>query len=313
MGLIDKAIGDLGPTVSSLDDLKARSQSNQQGTPSKTNADEALKETFSVDFKALAKQGFYAPTQRSTAIALELRVIKRRLLRRAGFFQRNHDARALRHSGRARNLILVTSTRPAEGKTFTAINLALSIAAEEGISVVLADGDAPRPKIRAHFDIPEGPGLTDWALSPDAPEHKFMHAASNLPMSIVGEGSGGSRLSELFGSAEAQRMFANISVNRPDRLVIIDAPPVLATTEASVLARHADEIVFVVEADQTPEPAVAAALDELLEVNPNVSLVLNRCLLAGGGNHYGSYERYENLPDTNGRAKARRDIPGEKE
>ena len=313
MGLIDKAIRDLGApdktTPASGDhDIRSRASS--------VNAvvnDALPRKTFEVDFKALSRQGFYAPTQRSTAIALELRVIKRRLLRRAGFFQRSQDRRALTSSGRPRNLIMVTSTRPAEGKTFTALNLALSIAAEEGISVVLADGDAPRPKIRAYFDIEDGPGLTDWAADPSAPERRFIHEATNLPLSVIGEGACDARLSELFGGADAQRMFTELSSRHPDRLVIVDAPPVLATTEASVLARHADEIIFVVEADKTPEPAVAAALDELLEVNPNVSLVLNRCLLPGGGNHYGSYERYENLPERGAKAVARRRHEGEKD
>ncbi len=63
-----------------------------------------------------------------------------------------------------------------------------------------------------------------------------------------------------------------------------------------MLARHADEVVFVVEADSTPEAGVAAALDEILEANPNVSLVLNRCLIGEGGSYYGSYGDYD--PET---------------
>jgi len=101
-------------------------------------------------------------------------------------------------------------------------------------------------------------------------------------------------------------VLTDLSVFRHDRLVIFDAPPILATTEAAVLARYVDEIVFVVEADTTPEQAVAAALDELLEVNPNVSLILNRCLLPGGGDHYGSYERYDPQPSVRDTDSVRR-------
>ena len=59
-----------------------------------------------------------------------------------------------------------------------------------------------------------------------------------------------------------------------------------------MLAKHVDEVVFVVEADSTPEPAAANAIDELLDITPNVSLLLNRCLISDGGFYYGSYEDY---------------------
>jgi len=282
MGLIEKAIGD-----SSFESPSEMHKPIEKDRLYKTTE-------FDIDFKSLAAQGFYAPTARSTALALELRAIKRRLLRRIGFLNRGADQRVLRQSGRQRNLILVTSTRPAEGKTFSAINLALSLACEEEIEVLLVDADTPRPKIRAHFGLPESAGLADRLIDPSLDVEALPTRANQIPLSIMSEGARLDRAGDVFGSADAQRVFTELSAYRNDRLVIIDAPPVLATTEAVILARHADEIVFVVEADATPEPAVATALDELLEVNPNVSLVLNRCLLAGGGTHYGSYERYEN-------------------
>lgn len=282
MGLIEKAIG-----VSSLGDGQGVQSPRRRTSPSAATE-------FDVDFKALAAQGFYTPTARSTPLALELRAIKRRLLRRIGFFNRGVNQRALQQSGRQRNLILVTSTRPAEGKTFSAINLALSLACEEDIEVLLVDADTPRPKVRSHFGLPESAGLTDRLMDPTINIEELATRSRQIPLSILSEGVNVDRPGDLLGSADAQRVFTELSTARNDRLVIVDAPPVLATTEAVVLARHVDEIVFVVEADATPEPAVAAALDEILEVCPNVSLVLNRCLLAGGGTHYGSYERYEN-------------------
>jgi Mrp family chromosome partitioning ATPase len=101
------------------------------------------------------------------------------------------------------------------------------------------------------------------------------------------------RPTDLFATADSQRLWTGIAMAQPDRLVIIDAPPVLATTDAVVLAKYADEIVFVVEANSTPESAVAAAIDELIDVNPNVSIMLNRCQIGAGGAHYGSYEYYD--------------------
>ncbi len=284
MGLIEKAV----------DNMRRReaSESLRPVEPAPLR-----RETFSIDFEALRANGFYAPAARSSALALELRVIKRRLLRRLGFFSQSADARLARRAGRRRNLVMVTSTRPAEGKTYTAINLALSLALEEEIDVLLADADAPRPKVRAHLGIADGPGLTDCILGGSRTPRETALAAEGARLEVLREGAPVARAGELFASPEAQQFFVGLSTASPERLIILDAPPVLATAEAAILARHVDEIVFVVEADATPEPAVAAALDELLDVNPNVSLVLNRCLLPGGGTHYGSYERYENIPD----------------
>ena len=100
------------------------------------------------------------------------------------------------------------------------------------------------------------------------------------------------RCGRLFSREEAGQLIRDLSARFADRIVIIDAPPVLATSEATILARHCDEVCFVVEANGTPEPAVATALDEVLDVTERVSLVLNKCLVAESAIHYGSYEEY---------------------
>ena len=206
---------------------------------------------------------------------------------------------------------MVCSTRPSEGKTFTSINLALSLACEEEIDVLLVDADTPRPKLRAHFGVEETPGLTDCILDSSLNPEKLLLRANQTSLSLLTEGSPVDRTGDLFASSDAQQLFTELSSYRHDRIVVLDAPPVLATTEAVILARHVDEIVFVVEADSTPEQAVAAALDELLEVNPNVSLILNRCLVAGNRSHYGAYETYEKT-STAVRGSARPSLAGDK-
>lgn len=246
---------------------------------------------FGLDFEALGAQGFYTPQTRSERLSLELRSIKRRLLRRMGLRSAG-ERKVIRRSGRSRNLVLVTSTRPGEGKTFCAVNLALSLAFEEQIDTLLVDADLNRPKLRAHFGLPEGPGLADRIADPALPTASCSWRARQAPLSVLPEGRGAARPIELFAAAETPRVFAELSSRRAGRMVIIDAPPVLATEEAAVLAREADEIIFVIEADRTPHAAVAAALDETLDVNPNVTLLLNRCLIGAGTNYYGSYHDY---------------------
>lgn len=293
MGLIEKAAGALdraperpvrgvpeGPDAARPDPSTARQPSH-----------------FDIDLAALAGRGFYAPGDRSSRLALELRAIKRKILRRTGLRGAQGDARIARKGGRQRNLVLVTSTRPGEGKTFFAINLALSLAFEEEIEVLLVDADTPRPKIRAHFGLPPGPGLTNRIADPGLSLDALSARARQTGLSVLGEGTPAGRTAELFASAEAQRVFTEMSMRKPGRIVIIDAPPILATAEAILLARHVDEAVFVVEADATPQAAVETALDELLDANPNVSLVLNRCLIGPGAAYYGSYGEYEQKPE----------------
>lgn len=247
---------------------------------------------FDIDFAALAARGFYAPQDRSSRLSLELRAIKRTLLRRTGLRNAQGDRRLVKKGGRRRNLVLVTSTRPGEGKTFIAVNLALSLACEEEIDILLVDADAPRPKIRAQFGLPAAAGLADRLADPGLAVSSLCARARQAPLSVLPEGQETARSAELFASAEAQRLFTELSTRGAGGLVIIDAPPVLATADAVALARHVDEIIFVIEADATPEAGARAALDELIDANPNVSLILNRCLIGEGGSLYGSYGDY---------------------
>lgn len=282
MGLIERAVG--GTTASEPQSGLVKPFARIEGEP------------FDLNLDQLKARGVYTPGA-SDAQAYELRAIKRRLLRRIGFLQRaGRDPRQLRTAGRHRNIILVTSTRPGEGKSFAAVNLAMSLAAEEGMRVCLVDGDPARPRLRTYFGLPEGKGLTDLLKDGGLDISSASRTATSLPLTFISEGTRVSNPTDLFGSPAAKRFFASLSASLAQGAIIVDAPPMLATTETIALARHADEIVFVVEADSTPQPAIASALDEVLEINPNVSLLLNRCLVPAGGSHYSAYEYYEKRP-----------------
>jgi len=265
---------------------------------------------FDLDHDRLEALGHYHEAASSTQLALELRAVKRRLFRRLGFLRAIGQRKVFHMPGRQRNLVLVTSTRAGEGKTFCAVNLALSMAMEDRIETLLADADAPRPKVRSRLGLPSGLGLADCLLNPSLDPAGLCYRANQAPLTILPEGSPVERATELFATDASQRLWSALSAAHRDRLVIIDAPPVLAATEAVVLAKYADEIVFVVEANATPEPAIAAALDELLDVNPNVSLILNRCLIGSGGSHYKSYEYYDRGADASAMTPLRPAGPG---
>lgn len=252
---------------------------------------------FDIDYDFLARQGFFVPQDKPQRLALEMRAIKRRLLRRLDFKKTGGRRRPKAGEGlvasRQRNVVLTTSTRPAEGKTFTAINLALSLAIEDKIGTVLVDADVPRPKIMSHFGLSAGPGITDLIARPDEVRlGDCLLRAQDAPLCLLPEGEHGGSGTDLFSREDAGQVIRDLSARFGDRIVIIDAPPVLATPEATLLARHVDEVCFVVEANGTPEPAVATALDEILDVTERVSLVLNKCLVAESAIHYGSYEEY---------------------
>lgn len=247
--------------------------------------------TFELDFEALSRDGHFNPDAPSSAIAKELRAVKRRLLRRLGFLRSSGERQAHRMPGRQRNLVLVTSSQAGEGKSFCAINLALSLAFEDQIETLLIDADVPRPKIAARLGLPEGPGFTDALIDGVAPGQIF-HQAAGAPLFVASEGRSIPRASEVYNSPACKQFLTKIAANHHEGLVILDAPPALAMTDAVVLAKYVDEVVFVVEANETPQPAIASALDELLDVNPNVNLVLNRCLIGTSGASYNSYDYY---------------------
>ncbi len=248
---------------------------------------------FDLPLSSLRDRGFFCPSDAPSRLDLELRLLKRRLLRRTGMLHRQYATETLaRRGNRRKNLIMVTSTRPNEGKTFVSMNLALSLALEDELNVLLVDSDFPRPKLRGQFDLPELPGFSDMILDRSLAPEAVCLQARGTSLRVLVDGEMVNRSGDILGSAEAKQTLNVLSQWQDNQLVILDAPPVLATTEAVLLAPHVDEILFVVEADATPEQAIASALEELLDVNKNISLVLNKCLIGAGGSHYGSYAEY---------------------
>ena len=288
MSVVEKAASPLD----ALARKKRKKEKKQQAQkPASDNALTLTPQPFGIDFERLDALGHFNPNQLASPLAMELRAVKRRLLRRLGFLRASGDRQAYRMPGRQRNLVLVTSTQAGEGKTFCAVNLALSLALEDQVDTVLIDADVPRPKVRARFDLKRGAGLTDCLLDA-TPWTSLARTAKEGPLTVLGEGRSIERSAELFASEACRRLMTEISGAKNEGLVLIDAPPALAMTDAVVLAKYVDEVVFVVEANETPEPAIAAALDELLDVNPNVSLILNRCLIGATGSSYSSYDYY---------------------
>lgn len=242
--------------------------------------------TFRLDYEDLRARGFFSPDVKGDRLSLQLRAIKRRLLRRIGF------SRRLDH-GKVGKSVLVTSTRPAEGKTFTAVNIALSLATEDRVGAFIVDADAPRPRVLSHLGLSNGrKGFTDLLAEGETRLEDYLLKEEDGSLMVLPVGTQTEAQSDLFAGPEARALIKGLTRRYPNFVTIIDTPPVLATPDAVLLAPLVDEVIFVIEANSTPEPAVATALDELLDANENVSLVLNRCLVPAESAHYYSYDEY---------------------
>jgi protein-tyrosine kinase len=204
-----------------------------------------------IDFDRLREQGFALPVDQS-ALAEELRLIKRPLLS-AAFAQ---GPTAVENS----NLIMVTSANPKEGKTFIATNLALSMASEHDVHVLLVDADVANPSIPSVLGFEADIGLID-AVSDTAIDLADVMIRTNIDnLIILPAGRPRPGASELLASARMTRFVNDIAKRYADRIIIFDSPPVLARSEAMVLAQHVGQVVFVVEAERTSRTAMSEAV-----------------------------------------------------
>jgi len=237
-------------------------------------------EKLPIDFERLAKLGYITPATIEADIARDFSMVKRRLFRRLCFFGPEiEEGRPF--GGRRCPIVLLTSGNPGEGKTFSSINFALSLAIEEQLNVLLIDADLAKPSVphvigfpyrkRGLFDC-----MSDRSLDLDDVILKF----EQISLSVMPAGEATVAPSSMLGGEEMKDLIHRItSLNRYDMLVL-DGPPLLATTEAAVLARHADEIVLVVGAGDATSTQLNASLDLLDVTSDKVSLMLNRAVLS---------------------------------
>jgi receptor protein-tyrosine kinase len=236
-----------------------------------------------VDLQRLAATGYVTPTAPRSRLADEMRVIKRPLLANA----QGRSAAPIQ----AANLIMVTSALPGEGKSFIAVNLAISIAMELDTTALLVDADVARPVIPERLGVSQGKGLLDLLTSKDLEVADVMLRTNIDRLSILPAGTPHSRATELLASEAMTNLLEDLACRYPDRVLVFDAPPLLSSTESRVLATHMGQIVLVVEADRTPQGTVKQAL-AAVEQCPVVMTVLNKIERAETGSYYYGYYGY---------------------
>jgi len=238
-------------------------------------------DTAMIDRGMLAANGMMVPGAPVGPLAEEFRLIKRQLL----ITRARIEASASPDKART---ILVCSARPNDGKTFCAVNLALSIAAERDTEVLLVDADVAKPDVLNQLGLSDGPGLLD-ALADTGIDVETLVIRTDVPhLSILPAGGRTSMDTELLASARTKAVLARLLAADPRRIVIFDSPPALAASPAGVLAMLVGQIMLVVRADRTPEGEVRAAVDRLDSCD-HIQLVLNAVSFVPGGARFGSY------------------------
>lgn len=220
-----------------------------------------------LDLNHMRESGMVTAAGGRTALVEDFRIIKRPLIKKA---------LAERAPGeRPGNLIMITSSLPGEGKTYCAINLAMSIAMELDHTVLLVDADVARPSVLRVLGLPAQRGLMDLLLDEKLDMSEVMLRTNVDTLSILSAGTSNPRATELLASKTMSDFVNEIANRYPDRIVIFDSPPLLLTSEAHVLAGLMGQIVVVVEAETTTQHAVKESLRQL-EGCSNINLIYNK-------------------------------------
>ncbi|MBX9965118.1 MAG: XrtA-associated tyrosine autokinase [Burkholderiales bacterium] len=236
-----------------------------------------------IDLIGLQEAGFLSPAAPNTQLAHELRIVKRPLLRNA----QGKGAAKVKDA----NLIMVTSALPGEGKSFVSLNLALSIAMELDSTVLFIDADVIKPSLPRMLRIPKSIGLMDLLTDRNMQVADVLHKTNIDRFSYMQAGTGHPRAAELLASDAMADLVQELGKRYPDRIILFDSPPLLATTESRVLASHMGQIVMVVEEGRTRIASVKEAM-ATVESCPVVMSLLNKATTTTGTGYYGTYGSY---------------------
>ena len=236
-------------------------------------------QTLKVDRDRLRQQSMITPDGERTAIAESFRHIKRKILA---------NAASSRAGAPPANLVLVTSALPGEGKTFCAINLAISIALEKNRTVLLVDGDVAKPSIPQALGLKADKGLMEVLLDRRVDLAEVLWKTDIGRLALLPVGAANKHATELLASDAMRGLLHEMAKRYHDRIIIFDSPPLLAASEAGALASQMGQIIVVVEAGKTSETALMDALGRIDSSNVT-GLLLNKGEDPGLRYDYGGY------------------------
>ena len=234
-----------------------------------------------IDREALCRAGYLPESSRERQFADHYRQIKRPLIAASKAVPEQ--------GGPSPRLVMMASALPGDGKTFTSINLALSLARERDVSVVLVDADLPKPHVSRIFGVDNEAGLLEALTDTNIDIESLLLPTDVGSLSILPAGKPHESATELLASARMSALVTRLLSRNPNRILLFDSPPLLVSTESRALAAMAGQIVLVVRSGATPRQAVVDALEQIGE-RKGVGLVLNQGRAGLGGYHdYGSY------------------------
>lgn len=243
----------------------------------------ATQQVEKFNWELLKNKGYLCPDSAHSKLAEEYRSIKRPLVVNAIGSRKKDIQRS--------NLILITSSVPGEGKTFTSINLALSISAEFDKKVLLIDADVSKPAVSKVLGIKRTPGLIEYLEGEVAELSDIILQTEIEGLRIIPAGKRHKYSTELLASNKMVELARELSERYMDRIVIFDTPPLLATTQAEVLASLVGQVVLVIAAESTPQSLVMESVKKLESCADVVLTLLNKTQRSLDTSYYG-YGKY---------------------
>jgi protein-tyrosine kinase len=241
-------------------------------------------EKHHVEQENLIRAGLLSPIGEAVPLADEFRRIKRPIIANA--------TKSDRATGPRMNVIMLASAMPHAGKTFCAVNLAVSISLERELNVLLVDADVAKRHISCEFGLENSAGLIDLLLDEQADVSDVLVRTDLNDIQVLPAGRSHAHATELLASDRMAFIVAELASRYPDRIILLDSPPLLMTSEAQALASHVGQIVLVVEAGQTSHQMLAQTI-ESLDRGKAINIVLNKARhpgirrgYYGGGYHY---------------------------
>jgi protein-tyrosine kinase len=264
--LVERSAAEISRRRDSLEDKPAR-------------ATGGTSRTVRVGRDRLLRQSIITPDSERTAVAESFRRIKQQILA---------NLAGPETGAPPANLVLVTSAVAGEGKTFCAINLAISIALEMDRTALLIDADVAKPAVLRTLGLEAEKGLMDALLDPRVDLAEVLCKTDIGRLTLMPSGTTHRHATELLASDAMRRLLHDMAERYRDRVIIFDSPPLLAASEAGALASQMGQIVVVVEAGKTSEAALKEALGRIASMKV-AGLVLNKGKNPSLEYGYGSY------------------------
>lgn len=280
MSSIERAIQKLKKTPSSRQGQESALDDNQSASAPEITPDNTQdNKNYSIQAR-LSDQGFLTPDIKASKQLDEYRQIKRPLLMNAFGKCAAREENA--------NLVMITSAVSGEGKTYTTLNLALSMAMERDKTVLMVDCDDVRSSLTNALGLGELAGLMDL-LSGEINDVEDIIANTDIPkLSVIPSGKMNAYSTELFASERMEALLNELAKRYTDRIILFDSPPLLETSQTKILADQVGQILVVVEEGITEQKTVVDAISQL-DPNKIIGTILNKRRYSGSGEYYGGY------------------------